>query len=74
MSLSRFRRGGGGAGLRPAGAVAGQRREEKPPVPMWRWALWWALLAPALVLFYVIFLPAWLGIRLARLLAHVRSR
>ena len=47
---------------------------EKPPVPPWRWALWWSLLAPALVLFYVVFLPVWLGIRIARLLAHVRSR
>jgi hypothetical protein len=47
---------------------------EKPPVTRLRWALWWALLAPALVLFYVIFLPAWLGIRIARLIAHVKSR
>jgi hypothetical protein len=48
--------------------------KDKPPVPVWRWALWWALLAPALVLFYVIFLPAWLGIRLARLFADMKSR
>ena len=46
----------------------------KPPVPLWRWATWWALLAPALLLFYVIFLPAWLGIRIVRLFAHARSR
>ena len=32
-----------------------ERVKEKPPVPRWRWALWWALLAPALVLFYVLF-------------------
>jgi hypothetical protein len=48
--------------------------KEKPPVPLWRWALWWALLAPALVLFYVIFLPVWLAIRIARLAAQWRSR
>jgi hypothetical protein len=36
--------------------------------------LWWALLAPALVLFYLIFLPVWLGIRIARLAAQARSR
>jgi hypothetical protein len=48
--------------------------KEKPPVPLWRWVFWCALLAPALVLFYVIFLPAWLGIRIARLFAQVRSR
>jgi len=45
----------------------------KPPVSVWRWALWWALLAPALVLFYVIFLPMWLGIRLARLVAQLKA-
>jgi hypothetical protein len=67
-------RGDGGAGLRPVGAGAGQRREEKPPVTRLRWALWWALLAPALVLFYVIFLPAWLGIRIARLVADLKAR
>jgi hypothetical protein len=47
---------------------------EKPPVTRLRWALWWALLAPALVLFYVIFLPAWLGIRIARLVADLKAR
>jgi hypothetical protein len=47
---------------------------EKPPVPLWRWTYWWMLLAPALVLFYVLFLPLWLGIRIARLFAHARSR
>jgi len=46
----------------------------KRPVPKWRWALWWALLAPALVLFYVVFLPIWLGIRIARLAAHAKAR
>lgn len=48
--------------------------KQKPRVPLWRWATWWMLLAPALVLFYVVFLPAWLGIRLARLFAQVRAR
>ena len=46
----------------------------KQPISLWRWTLWWALLAPALVLFYVIFLPVWLGIRLARLFAHFKAR
>ena len=48
--------------------------KEKAPVPLWRWALWWSLLAPALLLFYVIFLPVWLGIRLARLFALFKAR
>jgi hypothetical protein len=47
---------------------------EKPPVPWWRWASWWCLLAPALVLFYGLFTPIWLGVRLARLFAEARSR
>jgi hypothetical protein len=48
--------------------------KEKPPVPLWRWAFWWTLLAPALVLFYVILLPVWLAIRIVRLFAQARSR
>ena len=47
---------------------------EKPPVPLWRWAFWGCLLAPALFLFYVVFTPVWLGVRVARLLAEARSR
>ena len=47
---------------------------EKAPVSRWRWALWFALMAPALVLFYGVFLPVWLGIRIARLVADVKAR
>jgi hypothetical protein len=47
---------------------------EKPPVPLWRWAFWFSLLAPALVLFYGVFKPIWLGVRIVRLLAQMRSR
>ena len=72
-------RGDGAA--RPSARRASQGRErgadsvkQKEPVPLWRWATWWALLAPALVLFYVLFLPIWLGIRLVRLFAQARSR
>jgi hypothetical protein len=45
----------------------------KPKVPLWRWLTWWALLAPALVIFYVVFLPVWFAIRVARLFAHARA-
>jgi hypothetical protein len=38
----------------------------KPRVPAWRWALWLCILAPALVVFYVLLTPVWIGIRLAR--------
>ena len=45
----------------------------KPRVPWWRWAMWWAILVPALLVFYVLFLPVWLGIRVLRWLARVRT-
>jgi CRP/FNR family cyclic AMP-dependent transcriptional regulator len=46
----------------------------KPRVPVWRWALWWLLLAMALVLFYVILTPFWMGLRGAAWLAEFRAR
>ena len=39
---------------------------EKPPVPAWRWALWVAILVPALLVFYVLLTPVWIGIRATR--------
>ena len=47
---------------------------EKPPISPWRWAFWGCLMAPALVLFYGVFTPIWLGVRIVRLLAQARSR
>ena len=46
----------------------------KPPVPLWRWALWWAVLAFALVLFYVLLTPFWMGLRGLAWLAEFRAR
>jgi hypothetical protein len=46
----------------------------KPPVPWWRWALWWATLGVALVLFYVVLTPLWLGLRGLAWLAELRAR
>jgi hypothetical protein len=46
----------------------------KPSVPLWRWATWWAILAAAIVVFYVLLTPIWLGIRAAAWLADRRSR
>jgi hypothetical protein len=46
----------------------------KPPVPLWRWALWWSILALALILFYVLLTPLWLGIRGLAWLAEFRAR
>ena len=46
----------------------------KPPVPLWRWATWWAILGVAIVVFYVLLTPVWLGIRAAAWLADRRAR
>ena len=43
----------------------------KPPVPVWRWALWLFVLVPALVVFYVLLTPVWIGIRLTRRLVAI---
>jgi hypothetical protein len=43
-------------------------------VPWWRWAIWWAALGVALVLFYVVLTPLWLGLRGLARLAEFRAR
>jgi hypothetical protein len=44
------------------------------PVPLWRWALWWALLAIAGLLFYFLLAPFWLGLRGLAWIAEFRAR
>jgi hypothetical protein len=46
----------------------------KPPVPLWRWATWWGFLGLALVLFYVLLTPIWMGLRALAWLAEFRAR
>jgi hypothetical protein len=46
----------------------------KPRVPLWRWALWLALLAVALVVFYGLLTPVWFGLRSVAWLAEYRAR
>ena len=46
----------------------------KPRVPLWRWALWWAILGVALVVFYVLLTPIWIGLRWAAWIAEFRAR
>jgi hypothetical protein len=46
----------------------------KPPVPWWRWAIWWSLLGIADVLFYVVLTPFWLGLRWLAWIAEFRAR
>jgi hypothetical protein len=46
----------------------------KPPVPLWRWSIWYTSLAGALVLFYGLFTPFWFGLRALAWAAEFRSR
>jgi hypothetical protein len=46
----------------------------KPPVPRWRWSVWYSVLGLALVLFYGLFTPFWFGLRSLAWLAEFRSR
>jgi hypothetical protein len=46
----------------------------KPPVPAWRWGTWFAILGAAVVVFYVLLTPIWLGLRALAWLADRRSR
>ena len=46
----------------------------KPPVPVWRWALWWVLLAVGMFLFYVLLTPIWIGLRVLAWVAEFRAR
>jgi hypothetical protein len=44
----------------------------KPKIPFYWWPFWMLLLAFALFVFYVVFTPAWIGIRLAAWLSERR--
>ena len=46
----------------------------KPPVPWGRWAIWWGVLGVAVVLFYVVLTPIWLGLRWLAWVAEFRAR
>jgi hypothetical protein len=46
----------------------------KPPVPAWRWAAWFSILGFALIVFYVLLTPIWLGLRALAWLADRKSR
>jgi hypothetical protein len=46
----------------------------KPPVPLWRWVAWWGVLGTALVVFYVLLTPIWLGLRALAWIAELRAR
>jgi hypothetical protein len=46
---------------------------EKGSVPVRYWVLWWSLLAAAVVVFYILLTPIWIGLRLAAWLASRRG-
>ena len=49
-------------------------RAARPRIPLWRWALWWFLLAVGMLLFYVILTPIWIGLRVLAWIAEFRAR
>ena len=55
--------------MNPEAAAARAR-----PIPLWRWAVWWALLLLAGLVFYFLLAPIWLGLRAAAWIAEFRAR
>jgi hypothetical protein len=47
---------------------------EKGWVPVRFWVIWWTSLAVAMVVFYVVLTPIWLGLRAAAWIAELRAR
>jgi len=47
---------------------------EKGWVPLRYWVLWWSVLAAAVIVFYVLLTPIWIGLRAVAWLAELRSR
>ena len=45
----------------------------KPPIPWYWWVLWLVTLAGGLFVFYVLFTPVWIGIRLVSWFAERRN-
>ena len=52
----------------------GRSLEDKGWVPLRFWTLWAAVLAVAVVVFYVILTPIWIGLRVAAWTAEFRAR
>ncbi len=52
----------------------GRTLEDKGWVPLRFWTLWAVILGVAVVLFYVILTPVWIGLRAAAWTAEFRSR
>jgi hypothetical protein len=52
----------------------GRTLADKGWVPVRYWTMWFALLAVAMVVFYVVLTPIWLGLRAAAWVAELRAR
>ena len=52
----------------------GRTLADKGWAPLRYWAAWWALLGAAVVVFYVLLTPIWLGLRAAAWVAELRAR
>ena len=52
----------------------GRSLDDKGWVPLRYWAMWWTSLAIAVVLFYIVLTPIWLGLRAAAWVAELRAR
>jgi hypothetical protein len=46
---------------------------KQPEVPWYRWPVWFLLLGAGLFVFYIVFTPIWMGIRLISWLAERRN-
>jgi hypothetical protein len=55
-------------------APAAEQHPPFEPVPLWRWGIWYSILAVAIVVFYVVLTPLWLGLRGLAWAAEFRSR
>ena len=47
---------------------------DKGSVPVRYWILWWTTLGAAVIVFYVLLTPVWIGIRAAAWVAELRAR
>ncbi len=55
-------------------SVSPGRGRAKPRIPFRYWALWWATLLAADVVFYVLLTPLWIGLRTLAWVAEFRAR
>jgi hypothetical protein len=46
----------------------------KGSVPLRYWLTWWSLMGVAVVVFYVLLTPLWMGLRAVAWLAEMRAR